>query len=132
MSLTPEQRLALEEQLAAFAGAEANIRKAMEPLRIALEGVTAARDVALQANGVEHHGDCECGKPLFTGDEAHHCLDGELLCEECAPTWADIREQMETDPGADLVGFNAALEAHLDAGGAITDKLTFALNDEVF
>lgn len=123
--LAPEQRLALEEQLAAFAGAEANIRTAMEPLEKALGAILVARDAALQAHGVELHGQCECGKPLLAGDKVHHCDDGPTLCEECAPTWADIRAQMEGDPNACREIFAAALKAHLDAGGAVTDKVVY-------
>lgn len=127
--LTPEQREALEEQLSAFAGAEANIRKAMEPVENALSSILIARDAALQAHGVDLHGYCECGKPLLTGDKVHHCDDGPTLCEDCAPTWADIKAQADA-PDTEHEPrhrFYSHLWAHLDVGGAITDKVVTVL-----
>lgn len=39
---------------------------------------------------------CEgCSKPLKTGDLVHKCADGPILCEECAPTFSDIRKQYD-------------------------------------
>lgn len=39
---------------------------------------------------------CEgCSKDLFEGDRAHYCSDGPVLCEDCAPTWADIAHEYD-------------------------------------
>lgn len=124
--LTPEQRASIEEQLAAFNGAERNIMEAMRPLDTALDAVRCAKEAMLQAHGVDFHGYCECGKPLLTGDKIHSCDDGPTLCEECAPTWADIQAQLE---GAPRLRFEVHLQAHIDAGGSITDKVVTVLED---
>lgn len=39
---------------------------------------------------------CEtCSKPLGSGDLVHRCDDGPVLCEECAPTYNDIRREYD-------------------------------------
>lgn len=57
--------------------------------------------------------------------------DRRLLCESCAPTYGDIRKQMNEAPAGiadeDRAAALAAVDAHLDAGGTLLDKAVAAL-----
>lgn len=71
---------------------------------------------------------CEtCDRKLKEGDLIHRCADGPILCEECAPTWADILTQYKDETDGDFGAFvdrtpeemaedRAAAQARVDAG----------------
>jgi len=81
----------------------------------------------------EHHGDClGCSAPIFEGDAYSPDVSGDILCEECSPTYAD----MVASPGhfmhVDDEGEDAPMtaeqaraiaDAHVAAGGSLDDKM---------
>lgn len=39
---------------------------------------------------------CEgCSDIILAGDQGHRCLDGELLCKACTPSWDDVKSQWD-------------------------------------
>ena len=79
----------------------------------------------------DSNGICEgCLKSICAGMKYMHTTDGCDLCEECAPTWSDIKEHWASfDPSTDNEDesegrSNAAREydAHLAAGGSPDEK----------
>lgn len=64
---------------------------------------------------------------LFFGDMGLGYLSGEVLCEECAPTWADsahdweLPEIKEAEPEG-YISFQTAFAAHRAKGGLGDDK----------
>lgn len=48
------------------------------------------------ADDREAIGACEfCSKDLFQGDLVHAYADGVDLCESCAPTWLDLKDEYD-------------------------------------
>ena len=86
----------------------------------------------MSENGTTPVGQCEgCGNELFEGDLGHSCTDGPILCEECSPSWGDIKEQwdegrQEEDEG-ERAAFLEAYQAHINAGGSADDKAVYCL-----
>ena len=127
MTMTEDQRVALRAVLDEFDKADRAIDAAMAPFRTAQSAITEARETFLEQHGAEVRGSCEgCSAILLVGDTGHVCVDDELLCESCAPTYGDISKQMNEAPDSiALADRDAALEAvdaHLDAGGSLLDK----------
>lgn len=78
----------------------------------------------------ERVGRCEgCDEPIWEGDRyAYGSEDGIYLCEECAPSWEDMLENPDhfyDGDGEYLTAetAKAAVDAHLAAGGKLTDKM---------
>ena len=72
--------------------------------------------------------DCEgCGKVILAGEHGHVCVEGETLCEECAFTWGEVKEQIDSgEHGGDdnqKAEFLASYEKHIAAGGSPDDKM---------
>ncbi len=76
-------------------------------------------------------GHCEgCNALLFLGDQGFAYDDGPICCAECAPTWAEIAENIENGDNVELESrrlFSNALAAHLTAGGSLNDRRTWKL-----
>lgn len=73
---------------------------------------------------------CECGEPVFEDEPCHYGGD-VLLCVQCAPTYADMLQTPGAFLGSDMESMTpeqaqAAVDAHLAAGGSLTDKMVSA------
>lgn len=121
---------ALREHLRALDEAEMSVLNAMEPFRLARDAIVGARDLLLDQAGLETAGSCEhCGTTIFAGEPCHRAID-VILCEDHAPTWGDVKAQTEWPDAADhyedgedgLAACVAAVEAHVQGGGSLTDK----------
>ena len=72
---------------------------------------------------------CElCDAIIRPGDKCHHGADLVVVCEACAPTWADMREPgfwVDISTGEPIPGdkIEADIAEYLATGGAITDKI---------
>lgn len=72
---------------------------------------------------------CEgCRKVIHPGDLAASGGDSIWLCEECAPTFADMLKEPEGFCDDDYTPLSpeaaqAIVDVHLAAGGALTDKM---------
>lgn len=72
-----------------------------------------------------------CRRAIRPGDLCHYgggSADGEIACEACAPTWADIREpgmwcDLETGEPATPDQAEAAIAEYIASGGKLTDKI---------
>ncbi|MGJ2409039.1 hypothetical protein ACR8FJ_23185, partial [Salmonella enterica subsp. enterica serovar Paratyphi A] len=69
-----------------------------------------------------------CLHTINEGD-LYHQAGGELACEACAPTYADMLAEPEsfrdlkTDEPLTAAQASAAVDAHLADGGQLTDKM---------
>jgi len=73
---------------------------------------------------------CEgCQRGLFAGDQYHSCVDGPALCAACAPTWGNLKTQIENmgESAETGAGTMENVEAHLVAGGSLGDKILTTL-----
>lgn len=79
---------------------------------------------------------CEgCSKIILFSDQGHRCLEGEYLCEECTPTWEDVKAQwddgsLQGDTGeedSDKASFTRRYEKHLADGGKPGDLMLYTL-----
>lgn len=74
---------------------------------------------------------CEgCSKPIREGDKYHAGVDVEL-CEQCAPSYGDMLAAPSLFRGSDDDAATpdeakAICDAHVAAGGALSDKLLTA------
>ncbi|WP_420578814.1 hypothetical protein [Oceaniradius stylonematis] len=74
---------------------------------------------------------CEgCGRPISNGEPYHSDWEnGIALCEECAPTWQDFKDEpgLFFSPAMDQHHTSETakplIDAHIAAGGAMTDKI---------
>lgn len=78
----------------------------------------------------ERIGRCEgCDMPIWEGERyAYGSEDGIYLCEQCAPSWADMLANPAYFVDADgefhtAETAKAAVDAHLAAGGSLDDKM---------
>ena len=77
---------------------------------------------------------CEgCGKTIRPGDLAHQGCD-VWLCEECAPTWRDMKDQPGSFAGEDgdemtREEADQKVGAHLRAGGQLDDKIVITFEE---
>ncbi len=85
----------LSEELAEIEKAIQTIDALSKPLRTAESALVTVREAILDRYGAVIYDKCECGALILIGDKYHHCRDGEMLCEECAPTYADVKKQVE-------------------------------------
>lgn len=82
----------------------------------------------IEAELGDHIGCCEgCSHPIFEGDRYHNASD-VYLCEACAPSFADMVERPEHFLNADdepmtAEEADAAAQAHIAAGGSLSDKM---------
>jgi hypothetical protein len=91
-----------------------------------------AREKLIAGFGKDYITTCEgCSCHLFVGDRGHRCLDGELLCEACTPSWDDVKEQWaegrDDDGDEDRASFMARYEKHIADGGHGTDLMLYNL-----
>lgn len=95
-------------------------------------GIEHAKEKLKIAFGKDYISTCEgCSCDIFTGDQGHTCMDGEILCSSCTPSWDDVKEQWMDgyvegkDPDADA--FMRRYQAHLAGGGTGTDLMLYTL-----
>lgn len=81
----------------------------------------------------ERVGVCEgCSEPIWRGDRYSSDPDsGVCLCEECAPSWGDMIDSPDyfrDDDGEPMTPekAKALCDAHVAAGGSLTDKMVSA------
>lgn len=81
----------------------------------------------------EPFGFCEgCSEPLFGGDLYHGGID-VYLCQECAPSYADLLTSYDNFRGRDdedpmtKEEAQAICDAHVAAGGSLEDKMVHPL-----
>lgn len=78
-------------------------------------------------------GQCEgCLNLVLYGDQGHQSEDGCILCEECSPSWADIKRQWDDDnreeeEAGDRARFMEAYQGHIQGGGSPDDKVLYTL-----
>lgn len=136
MTLTPETRAHLAEELAKLDTAEklveiemAPLRELMKPFNERLEAIEASRDELLDRFGIAERHHCEsCNKLLIPGDLVCHCEDAGYLCQACAPTWGDVKKQneerladpAEPEPEACALSLKHIAEV-VAGGGSLTD-----------
>lgn len=94
--------------------------------------IEEAREKLMVGFGKDYITTCEgCSCHLFVGDKGHRCLDGELLCEACTPSWDDVKEQWaegrDGDGDEDRASFMDRYDAHLANGGKGTDLMLYNL-----
>src|SRR5262245_22009828 len=112
-------RTDVQAQITALDKADESVRLARKPFDDVLDTIETLRQSILDKHDVEIAGTCEgCSKLLFIGDRGHRCGDGPLLCAECSPTWADVKEQWDKgerldDEPEDRERFNLAYAAHV-------------------
>jgi hypothetical protein len=91
-----------------------------------------AKEELLAKHNTYHVGNCEtCGRLLLDGDMGYSFDDGPIFCAEHAPQWRDVKA-MIADPDfweeqEDRDRAQAALDAHMAAGGSMDDKVTYEL-----
>lgn len=139
MTLTPETRAHLTEELAKLAAAEkqveaemAPLREMMKPFNDRLDAIEASRDELLDRFGASVAGYCEvCNKLLLSGDKGHSCADGPILCEDHAPTYRALQRQLEeaTEEGDSewIRATSQDIADHLTSGGTVDDKILHTL-----
>lgn len=85
----------------------------------------------IEKAGVEIIGTCEgCECLLLEGDQGHTCSDGPTLCENCAPTYGDVKRQAQerlAEGDEDAREIVAACDGHVAAGGSLDDKSVLPL-----
>ena len=125
--MTPRERDELKEALTELDEAMEKIDVARRPLDAAMNAVFGIKEMLLDRHEAEIVGKCEtCMEPIFSGDIGYD--DGEVsLCEDHAPTWGDLRDLAnEASPNAlepdERENCLAAVRAHVDGGGALTEK----------
>jgi hypothetical protein len=82
----------------------------------------------------DYRGECiGCQKTLLIGDKAHLYAEGEMACEQCAPSWATCRDewaehadQREAYP-ENYASFTKAYEAYIAEGGDVSKPVVHAL-----
>jgi len=121
--ITEEEREALVSRLAELRKAEEAIDKVRQPLTDAIREIEAVRQALLDRHQLEIVGNCEgCGKLLFSGELGHVCRDGPKLCEACAPSFVDAKQNLEgIDPNywispEERAEDIARAQAEIDAG----------------
>lgn len=131
MPLTEQQREDLKTELQALNDAEAPIAALVEPLRRAIEGIDEVRSIVLLRYGLTETPEtcegCECF--LLPGDKFCPTYDAGQLCERCAPTYGDMKQQIEEqqrhvpdeEEAEGHMLFDRNLATHFAAGGKLED-----------
>lgn len=103
-------------------------RKLVEPTEVRYRDARAKLDDIEEELG-EPVAHCEgCSTPIFEG-ERYHAGSDVALCVECAPSYADLQASpasfLHFDTGEPTTQDEAAAQvnAHLAAGGSLTDKM---------
>lgn len=92
------EKLTREELVKALAALDERDRKndaEMAPFREISRQIDEERQALLEANEAEVEGHCICGQLVLVGDRHCRTTDGEIMCVECAPTWADAVQSLE-------------------------------------
>ncbi|PLW79103.1 hypothetical protein [Cohaesibacter celericrescens] len=79
----------------------------------------------------EQIGSCvACGTTIRDGDDYLSCIDGDMMCRNCSPTYQDILDnpthlwQADTEMPFTQKEAQVFVNAHLSQGGKLTDKAT--------
>lgn len=101
-----------------------------DPESLAIETATEALKAGFHR---DYASTCEgCGAVILSGDQGHRCLEGELLCKECTPTWADVKQQWDSgelsdDEDSDKASFMRRYIKHIADGGKPDDLMLYTL-----
>ena len=100
IDMDADKRNELLELVAPFGRVIALIEKQIAPLKEAISVIEERRDAILEKFGIDVPYDeleqCEgCSAMILPTDKVHRCSDGPVLCEDCAPTWNDMKGQLE-------------------------------------
>ena len=71
-----------------------------------------------------------CSKTLRFGDKVFHYAEGIMVCEPCAPTWAEANQGFKRDAFENPDNwrdFKVRLRRHLANGGTLGDKCVVIL-----
>lgn len=132
--ISPEARGALKAELA-------SLDDEARPARLVLNRISLRRHALLDAHGLTDDPatclGCEC--LILPGDKAQDEASGEIFCEECAYTYAEIKAQHdecwatssfgELDP-EHTIAFAEAYAIHIVAGGSPDDKPLYVCGED--
>lgn len=130
--MSDDTRAQLRAQIKALETSISVLEVARSPFDAAISAVCDVKESLLDHHEAEIAGTCEgCAKIILAGDIGYRD-DDVTLCETCAPTWGDCKEQTEAalnlDPDDDdrthLHAFLARVAAHVAGGGSLSDKYT--------
>ena len=136
--VTAPDRAEIESRLAEFAQLREAVATATKPISALLDPLhrlsdllESLQDELLERYSTSYVGKCEfCNKILLAGDRGHSCEEG-YLCEECAPTWGELKQQYseagEFCDDEDREDALRAIQAHVDTGGSLDDKRLWVL-----
>lgn len=125
-----EHRQALAAEIDKLTARAQEIRDAaIAPFREEINALESRAEELREQLGDDAIGQCEgCDCYLFEGDKGYRYAEGELACEGCAPTWADIEKMLNENPGAfdDPAEARTAVEVR-KAAGTLDEKNVFVL-----
>ena len=137
--ISEETRAELAAKLEALGWEEKPITEAMRPLQEKLAAIETRREELIESYGVEVHGNClACCRLMLTGDKAQSEASGEILCEECAYSYADIKSNHDEAVAAGMLGeldedgikaFAEEYAARVAAGQSINEKPLYVIGD---
>lgn len=121
-----------KEAKAAVEAIEAERAALLEPIRERYDAACERLEM-IEDDCPELVGRCEgCMDPIWEGERyAYDNENGVHICEECAPSWGDMLANPEQFHDDECEPFTperakAAVDAHLAAGGSLTDKMVSA------
>lgn len=96
--MTEEQRAGLRDALASVRARRATLAYSIRSVTDQIAGCDELMEMIAQASvgiSVEQIGECEgCNAVLLPGDLISTTSEDCELCESCAPTWADLIQQV--------------------------------------
>ncbi len=129
--LSKEQKTQMLTQIKLFQDQRDKIAKSIRPLTDQMRELADEIEQVYEKFGVdEPYFYCVgCQTPLFDGDQVQGYADGEKACEECACTWDEIKNLVETDPDSfeDPEPTRALIASHVKNGGSMDAKFTSPL-----
>jgi len=129
--LSKEQKMQLISEIKPLQDKRDKIAMDIKPLTDQMLVLAEQVDSVYESFGVEEpYFYClGCQVPLFDGDQVQTYADDEKACEECACTWAELKNLVEKDPDSfeDPEPTIRLIAAHLSDGGSMDQKFTSAL-----
>jgi hypothetical protein len=95
-TLTPAVRVAVARSLASAFDAHCEIMRLDVPLKRAAEALEEFKRVLIDELGLSEETTMyctACSGLILEKDPCHFCSDDALLCEDCAPTYAEVIAQ---------------------------------------
>jgi hypothetical protein len=98
------------------------------------------RSELLVSHDVEEHGNClGCCRLMLAGDKAQSEASGEILCEECAYTYAEIKANHEEIAASgltselepeDIEAFAQVYAARVASGLSVDEKPLYVIGED--